>query len=373
VIETIARVTLEALLNTLWLGSLLTLGVGGLVRGNRSLNATSRYGILWLNLVTLLVLPVVLLGRDLAPAVPPPPEPTLLPSPPLAALPLSLPLADLPLPAPSVPWLVGLTGCWLLGVLFLMLRLGMGYLYIQRCKRQSIPLDQARLADWQARYGMTRPVKLASSSQIPLPIAVGFLQPVILIPTDLLSKLTPAEFDQVGLHELAHLYRWDDWTNLVQRIAEAVLFFHPAVFWLGRELNLAREIACDDWVISVTGQPKPYAHCLTRILELTQPLPRPLIALGARSNTQQLTQRITMLLDANRNRLPRLPRYILCSTALGLATLVWGSRFAPVIALPTRLLPELPPRSAPAPLETLAPIRKPAPKQIGRASCRERV
>ena len=69
------------------------------------------------------------------------------------------------------------------------------------------------------------------------------------------------------LHELAHLRRWDDWTKLAQRLAEAIFFFHPAIYWIARNLNLEREVACDDWVVVHTGRTKPYALCLTRLVE----------------------------------------------------------------------------------------------------------
>src|SRR5687768_1568715 len=102
------------------------------------------------------------------------------------------------------------------------------------------------------RNPLPRRVRLRSSGQIATPrvLVAGFNNPVILIPQSLVAQLSLSELNQVYLHELAHLRRWDDWTNLAQQLLTAVLFFHPAVLWICRQLDLEREIAFDDWVIS---------------------------------------------------------------------------------------------------------------------------
>ena len=121
-----------------------------------------------------------------------------------------------------------------------------------------------RLDAWHRAYGLRRPVRIAGSETLAAPVAAGLRDPMILVPIALLDHLTEEEFDQVMLHEWAHLHRWDDWTNLLQRFFEAVLFFHPAVLWIGRQMDRERELACDDWVVARTRRPRSYANCLTR-------------------------------------------------------------------------------------------------------------
>ena len=76
-----------------------------------------------------------------------------------------------------------------------------------------------------------------------------------------------AELNSILIHELAHLERRDDWTNLAQKVLRALLFFHPAVWWVERQLSLEREMACDDVVLSRTANPRAYAECLVTVAE----------------------------------------------------------------------------------------------------------
>ena len=96
---------------------------------------------------------------------------------------------------------------------------------------------------------------------------IGFVNPAVVIPRWLLQELSPSELQQILLHELAHLQRWDDWTNLAQKILKALLFFHPAAWWIEKQLSLEREMACDDAVVAETANPRAYAECLTHLAE----------------------------------------------------------------------------------------------------------
>jgi beta-lactamase regulating signal transducer with metallopeptidase domain len=71
------------------------------------------------------------------------------------------------------------------------------------------------------------------------------------------------------LHELAHLRRYDDWTNLAQKLVKALFFFHPAVWWIEKQVSLEREMACDDAVLAETASPRAYAECLAHLAEKT--------------------------------------------------------------------------------------------------------
>ena len=82
-----------------------------------------------------------------------------------------------------------------------------------------------------------------------------------------MQELSAVELNAILLHELAHLRRWDDWTNLIQKIVGAVLFFHPAVWWIEKKLALEREMACDDLVLAKTASPRAYAECLVSLAE----------------------------------------------------------------------------------------------------------
>jgi len=80
-----------------------------------------------------------------------------------------------------------------------------------------------------------------------------------------LRELSPEELRVVLLHEFAHLRRWDDWTNLLQKLVRTIFFFHPAVWWIERRLSLEREMACDEAVLAETENPQAYAECLVSL------------------------------------------------------------------------------------------------------------
>ncbi len=105
-------------------------------------------------------------------------------------------------------------------------------------------------------FGDRRRVKLCVSSDVAVPAAVGFFRPAIVFPAELLPQLSAEEIKVILLHELAHLHRWDNWTNLGQKIVKAVFFFHPAVWWIENRLALEREMACDDIVLAQTAGPQ---------------------------------------------------------------------------------------------------------------------
>ena len=165
-------------------------------------------------------------------------------------------------------------------------------------------------------------------------MVIGFMKPVIVIPLSLTRELTEEEFEQVVLHELAHVRRRDDWLKLAQKLIEAFLFFHPAVLWIGRRLNLEREIACDDSVISLTGRPRPYAACLIKLLELTSLRQSSLLAPGAVTIKRQISSRVEMIVDKRRNATLILSKAGLLIMLLAMTLAVAeAARMSPALAL----------------------------------------
>jgi beta-lactamase regulating signal transducer with metallopeptidase domain len=109
---------------------------------------------------------------------------------------------------------------------------------------------------WVLACGIDRAL-IVVSSEIASPMAVGFRKPAVVIPETLLNDFTEKELDHVILHELAHIARRDDWTNLFARVIGALLPIHPVAVWVVKRIELDREIACDDWVVAVTGEARP--------------------------------------------------------------------------------------------------------------------
>jgi uncharacterized protein YjbI with pentapeptide repeats/beta-lactamase regulating signal transducer with metallopeptidase domain len=217
-------------------------------------------------------------------------------------------------------------------------RLALSLLALRRIKGNATPLDQSvvrRLRRWRHSARAGRAVALAVSNEVDVPVAVGFRTPVILLPVGVVENQDIADIDQIAMHEYAHLERYDDWTNLLQRILECALWFNPvATAFIGRRISLEREVACDDWVISQTGRAHRYATCLWKLVESSRLPATRLVAPGALFSPQQITIRIERLLDSRRNALPRLsPLGTLGVGAFALAGAVLAAQHAPAVAL----------------------------------------
>jgi len=320
-LNSIARVTIEALFNGLWQGVALAALIGCALACHRRTNAATRHAIWLLTLVAVACLPFL---RSL-PQVAPTRRVTVIDREPIArpapirrvSEPITMP-AVLRIEPPVVKpvavvhlrnrWPVMLFGVWLFGALLMLARIGWSFVHVSRLRNASTPLDascQDRLRQWLGLSGGECPVELRSASSISTPMSLGPVQPLILIPESLRDQLTEKEFDHVLLHELAHIRRGDNWTNLFQKLIEALLFFHPAVWWTAKKLNIERENACDDWVVALTGEPKPYAACLAKLVEVAVPAAQPVLATGIFRGTRQIVTRIERLLDERRNPSPQ--------------------------------------------------------------------
>lgn len=177
---------------------------------------------------------------------------------------------------------------------------GLWHLHVLR--KSCVPVETAQLDD-RVRTTLeraTRRVMLCVSDRVNVPTVVGFVKPVILLPGWVMQELSADELDQIVLHELAHLRRWDDWTNLAQKVVKALLFFHPAVWWIEQKMSLEREMACDDAVIAETESPRAYAECLTHLAEKTLIQRGVALAQAAVGRIRQTSLRVAQILDGNR-------------------------------------------------------------------------
>ena len=172
-------------------------------------------------------------------------------------------------PSGWLPWLVL---AWSLGVLVCSVRLAGGWWQARRLVRYGTrPLAgrwQDVLARLSARLELTRAVTLLESARVPVPVVVGWLKPVLLVPTAVLGGLAPQQLEAVIAHELAHVRRHDYLANLLQSVVETLLFYHPAVWWVSRTARVEREHCCDDLAVAACGDAVLYARALTAIESL---------------------------------------------------------------------------------------------------------
>jgi beta-lactamase regulating signal transducer with metallopeptidase domain len=179
--------------------------------------------------------------------------------------------------------------------------------------------------------GIFRSAILYASSEIEQPCVVGFLKPRILFPEWLLRKATLAEMHQIVLHEVAHLRRFDDWSNLVQKLALILFPLNPALAWVERRLCYEREMACDESVVRATSAPHEYATCLANLAE--ERMERRLggrtaaLSLGAWEGRSELAARIQSILSGGKKLNPAAARALVAGLILttGAAALKLGS------------------------------------------------
>ncbi|MDF1545190.1 MAG: M56 family metallopeptidase, partial [bacterium] len=226
---------------------------------------------------------------------------------------------------------------WFAVSLLLLTRILVGWLGVSRLKNSFVPLDaryQIRLKQLGDRIGLKRTVRLGNSDRIGSPVAAGFIRPVILLPHGMPDQLSNEQLDMVLLHELAHISRHDDWARLVQAAISAFGFFHPAVHWISHQLDLEREIACDEKVVTIVGSRQNYARCLTRLLELSTDRCQPRLAHGAIMTKKQIHRRFEMLFSKNKKEGARGGLRTSLTLSVVVAAAVAMIQVAPVIALP---------------------------------------
>ena len=230
-------------------------------------------------------------------------------------------------------WASYLFAVWGVGAGLLLVRLSVGLWRVRQIRSRC---SEANLDDLDPAIGgilrdfeCHRQVKLCVSTEITVPAAIGFFRPAIVFPAWLLPQLSPEEIKLVLLHELAHFRRWDDWSNLVQKIAKAMFFFHPAVWWIESRLTLEREMACDDMVLTQTASPRAYASSLISFAEKLQNARGLALAQALVSRMRDMSLRVAQILDTRRPSRTGLWKPVLGLSAGMLALVLGAAPYAP--------------------------------------------
>jgi GWxTD domain-containing protein len=167
-----------------------------------------------------------------------------------------------------LPWLAPF---WLAGAMLFQLRALAGWMAVRGLGRRGVCAAaagwRARMECLAARLRVSRPVKLLESCVAEVPVVVGYIRPVILMPVGLMTGLDPEQIESILLHELAHIRRHDYLVNLLQIVIEGLVFYHPAVWWMSGVMRAERENCCDDLVVATQGDALAYAAALTALEE----------------------------------------------------------------------------------------------------------
>ena len=247
---------MDVLLNWLWQGSVVTLGLLMLLRPLARAHANVRYVVCWAALLLVIALPAVS---------------WLVASAPVAAVRAAVPDAAV-VSVPDAWWTssAAMVVAWAVWCGVHAVRFAGALVAIRRARANSRPFPadvEARLPHWLrvSRHG--RRAALVLSDSVTSAAVLGCGRPMIAVAPSLLTALQPSELDRVLVHEWAHVRRRDDLVHVAQVAIRAVAGWHPAVWSLDRRLHVEREVACDEMTVAITGSPESYAACLVKLAD----------------------------------------------------------------------------------------------------------
>jgi beta-lactamase regulating signal transducer with metallopeptidase domain/peptidoglycan/xylan/chitin deacetylase (PgdA/CDA1 family) len=228
---------------------------------------------------------------------------------------------------------------WLAGAFILSLRLAGGWFAVRRIKLR--PTNEVML-NWQetvarlsAALGIRRAVRLCESALVEVPTVIGWLRPVVLMPVTIWTGLTTEQVAALLAHELAHIRRHDYLVNLLQSAIETLLFYHPAVWWISRQVRTEREHCCDDLAVKTCGDVLVYARALT-ILEQLRRSHRGKGQLALAASGGSLLQRIRRLVETPKSsstgHSPWLAGFVVIIASLALFMGLNRALFSPAMA-----------------------------------------
>jgi beta-lactamase regulating signal transducer with metallopeptidase domain len=201
------------------------------------------------------------------------------------------PLALFTLPELKLPDLgLPVLAIWLGVAAFLLFRTGRDLLAVERLVARARPADLP-----QALQARMKGVRVVVSPEAPGPMAAGLLRPCIVLP----ESIALASPGMAGLleHEHAHIRRRDMLAALGQRVALALLWWSPALYWISRRMDEEREVACDEAAVDRTGDAKAFARSLTKQAENQLWVRAPRLAVGAIGPRSHFGRRVRRLID----------------------------------------------------------------------------
>ncbi|HWC00331.1 MAG TPA: GWxTD domain-containing protein, partial [Bryobacteraceae bacterium] len=251
--------------------------------------------------------------------------------------------------APAIPpapdradflrWIVPV---WMAGVLVFYGRTARNWIAAQRLRRRAAfpapEIWQERLRTLCGRLRLATPVVLLESWLAEVPVVIGFLRPVILVPAGLFSGLPPEQLEAILIHELEHIRRHDYLINVLESLVEGLFFYHPAVWWVSRTVRAEREHCCDDRAAALVGSAWAYASALAALEQSRSAGDAVLAATGG-----DLLQRIRRLVEPRREPEARgslLAAGLVLLSGI-LAALLWlGPPAAPVLRAQNQAQPQ---------------------------------
>ncbi len=228
--------------------------------------------------------------------------------------------------ADFLPWL---TPFWVAGVMLFDLRTLVSWMAARRLRQRGVCYApdpwQQRVRQLSELLRLSAPVELLESSLATVPVVVGYLRPVILIPLGLLGGMPVQQIEAILLHELAHVRRRDYLVNLMQTVVEGFLFYHPAVWWISGIIRDERENCCDDLVVAMSGDAYEYA-CALSSLEQSRWTAHGAVVASTGGNLVKRIRRLLYPLEAPRAYLSPAVAVVIFTLTAALALTAWQAQ-----------------------------------------------
>lgn len=195
---------------------------------------------------------------------------------------------------------------WLIGFLFFAFRMTGGFIHLRQLRHQdNFPVDemlQNKLDQLIRRSPLQRSVKVMESALVKVPILLGHLKPLILIPLGTINLLTEEEVEAILAHELAHILRRDFSMNIFFTLIEILFYYHPGVWLMAATIRSERENCCDDLALFLCKNPLAYARALYKLEAAHKAARLPGLALSFSSQKKQLLHRVRRILNQPQNK-----------------------------------------------------------------------
>src|SRR6185312_16001777 len=206
---------------------------------------------------------------------------------------------------PTLPPL--LFGLWLCGVTAALMRWIAGWWRVNGIRHAAHVANHGRevailrrLEGEMPGHRRIRPLPLLLSADSMEPGVLGILRPVVLWPAQLSEQLDDEQIAAILAHELMHVRRHDNLTALLHMLVQAAFWFHPAVWWMGKQMVAERELACDEAVVAMGSRRGIYAESLLKTVRFCVESP---LACAAGITGADLKKRVQAIM---RGRLIRL-------------------------------------------------------------------
>ena len=235
--------------------------------------------------------------------------------------------------APAGVWRPWFTAVLVGGAVARGLWVGLGLLALVRATRHARPAgNHATVRDLQERLA-TR-ARVCWHDGIAQPVTFGLWPAVVLLPASSIDAPPPRLRVMVG-HELLHVQRRDWAWVLGEELAQTLLWWHPAIWWLVSELQLAREEVIDRLTVDTLGGRRDYLEALLGVVDA--PAPAPLLSMFLRR--RQLARRIASLAREVSMSRPRALASTLVVTTVLVAATALVVHALPLAPMPQTVVP----------------------------------